>query len=176
MRVSSKHLTLASSVFKKMLQPGFKEGQQLLSTGFLELALPEDNPHMFIVLLNIIHGRTRKVMRILEWDDFLQITILIDKYQLQEVAEIYSTEWIQRVEDNDLLSYYNRLLHWIFIFWVYGKEDLFEERTLDAQREATEIITTDLPIPSAILGMNQVLLLRVLNSDGLLDSRCPQSC
>ncbi|KAL8907443.1 MAG: hypothetical protein Q9207_001413 [Kuettlingeria erythrocarpa] len=59
-RVSPKHLILASPVFKRMLQISFKEGQQLSSQGHTELPLPDDNPAALLVLLNLIHGNTRK--------------------------------------------------------------------------------------------------------------------
>jgi hypothetical protein len=88
MLVSSKHLILASPVFKVMLQDCFKEGQTLRSGGFLDLLLPDDDPAAFCILLDIIHGRNRKVPREIDMGLLAGITILVDKYQLQEVVEI----------------------------------------------------------------------------------------
>jgi hypothetical protein len=59
MRVSSRHMILASRSFRDM--PGndnFEEGQTLRSEGKVNV-LPKDDPDAFIVLLNVIHGRTR---------------------------------------------------------------------------------------------------------------------
>lgn len=62
MLVSSKHMMLGSSVFAAMLQhSNFKEGRTLQSTGRVEVPLSEDDPIAFIILLNAIHGRTRKI-------------------------------------------------------------------------------------------------------------------
>lgn len=68
MLVSSKHMMLASPVFRAMLRPDtFKEGQTLQAAGKLEVSLPDDDPVALVVLLNIIHGQTRKVPRRVEY-------------------------------------------------------------------------------------------------------------
>jgi hypothetical protein len=55
MLVSSRHLMLASPVFKAMLQhSNFKEGEELHSTGKVEVPLPDDDPDAFKILLDII--------------------------------------------------------------------------------------------------------------------------
>jgi hypothetical protein len=57
MLVSSKHMTLASPIFKAMLRTGtFSEGQELARRGKAEINLPEDDPTAFTILLNVIHG------------------------------------------------------------------------------------------------------------------------
>jgi hypothetical protein len=62
MRVSSKHLMLASSVFRAMFQGEFKEGNALRSTGSVEKELHDDHPEALLILMDIIHGRTRRVI------------------------------------------------------------------------------------------------------------------
>lgn len=55
MLVSSRHLMLASPVFKAMLQhSNFKEGEELHSTGKVSIPLPDDDPDAFKILLDII--------------------------------------------------------------------------------------------------------------------------
>jgi hypothetical protein len=55
MLVSSRHLMLASPVFKAMLQhSNFKEGQELHVNGKVEIPLPDDDPEAFKILLDII--------------------------------------------------------------------------------------------------------------------------
>jgi hypothetical protein len=55
MLVSSRHLMLASPVFKAMLQhSNFKEGEELHSTGKVSVPLPDDEPDAFKILLDII--------------------------------------------------------------------------------------------------------------------------
>lgn len=81
MRVSSKHMILASSVFEAMLQPGrFKEEIDLDSNGKAEIPLPDDDSEPFVILLDIIHGRPRKVPRVVNLHLLSGLAVLIDKY------------------------------------------------------------------------------------------------
>ena len=50
MRVSSKHLMLASLVFKAKFQGEFKEGNTLRSSGFVEKQLLDDHPAAWLIL------------------------------------------------------------------------------------------------------------------------------
>jgi hypothetical protein len=55
MLVSSRHLMLASPVFKAMLQhSNFKEGEELQTNGKVSVPLPDDDPDAFKILLDII--------------------------------------------------------------------------------------------------------------------------
>jgi len=90
MRVSSKHLILASPTFRSMLGPGFEEGQRLRIEGSTELALGDDDPDAFEILLNIIHGLTRKVPRSVTLDMLTKLAVLINYYQMHEAVELFS--------------------------------------------------------------------------------------
>ncbi|OCK89655.1 uncharacterized protein K441DRAFT_734709 [Cenococcum geophilum 1.58] len=137
MLVSSKHLVLASSVFGAMLQGRFNEGQTLRSAGYLELPLPDDDPVAFSILLDVIHGHTRKVPH---------------KYQLQEVVEVFSDGWVQALSREVPASLTADLIHWLCIFWVFGQSDKFKLMTRIMERESGGTIwTEDLPIPPAVL-------------------------
>lgn len=153
MQVSSKHLTLASRVFKAMLQPHFQEGRRLQEVGFLELVLPDDNPYMFRILLDIIHGRSQKVPQAITSEALLEITILVDKYQLQDVTDVFYHNWTVRLNSEIPVHYCKDLVAWTFIFWVFGDAEGFKQSTRIIQQEAGESVTTELPLPSPILGM-----------------------
>jgi hypothetical protein len=157
-KVSSKHLMLASPVFKAMLHNNFQEGQTLRATGTLQLPLPDDDPYALTILLDIIHARTKKVARAVSKDQILQIAILVDKYQLHELMEIYSDEWIRVLQPEVPQTWTQESLDWVCIFWVFGKGQEFKEITKIIQREAPRPISSDiLPIPPAILGMTQFI-------------------
>jgi hypothetical protein len=67
-KVSSKHLILASPYFRSMLQSNFKEGMNLRTTRATEIWLISGHPVALLILLNIIHGHTRRVMEELHTD------------------------------------------------------------------------------------------------------------
>ena len=153
MLVSSRHLILASSVFGAMLQDSFNEGQILRSAGYLELPLPDDDPVVFSILLDVIHGHTRKVPRTIDFKLLIQISILVDKYQLQEVVEVFSDGWIQGLSRRVPARLTADLIHWLYIFWVFGQSDKFKLVTRIMERESVGTTwTEDLPIPPAVLG------------------------
>ncbi|KAH6674164.1 hypothetical protein B0J14DRAFT_562297 [Halenospora varia] len=86
MLVSSKHLSLASSVFGAMFKNNFRAGLELQSSGKAEVPLPEDDLEAFTVLMSIIHGRGRQIPRKVPLSLLLKLAILVDKYQLLEAV------------------------------------------------------------------------------------------
>ncbi len=152
-RVSSKHLILASSVFKRILQVGFKEGQQLSSQGHTELPLPDDNPAALLVLLNLIHGQTRKVPRTVDLGMLTELAILVDKYELLETTEMVMDHWFHGLEKDVPLSFTDDLLPWMCLSWVFKKPEIFRKVTRVAQLESEGLLEVNqLPIPQSVLG------------------------
>ncbi|KAE9378226.1 hypothetical protein N431DRAFT_328915 [Stipitochalara longipes BDJ] len=87
MIVSSKHMVLASPVFKAMLAPeSFREGLERNTTGQMEVELPDDDEVVMVVALNIIHGRNRLVPKHVDLDMLAKLAILVDKYQMVEAV------------------------------------------------------------------------------------------
>ena len=156
MQVSSKHLILASSVFAKMLNGKFREAENMRLAGHVAMRLPDDDPAAFSVLLNIAHGRTRRVPRRVGLTMLTEIARLVDKYYMHEVIEIYSDRWIDDIKDDVPRSFTNDLLPWLCISWVFQKADIFKRTTSIAQHESKRVIgegkANALPIPSSIIG------------------------
>ena len=153
-RVSSKHLTLASPVFKAMFQIEFKEGQQLSSHGHVELALPEDNPMALLVLLNLIHGKFRVVPRKLSLWMLTKLAILVDKYEILESTELLLNLWFEEFESNTASSITDDLLPLMCVSWVFKRSSIFKEVTQRAQLESKDILEVEtLPVPGSILSM-----------------------
>ncbi|KAF7507992.1 hypothetical protein GJ744_009889 [Endocarpon pusillum] len=155
MRVSSSHLALASSIFKRLLKGGFAESLSLNSTGTAEVRLPEDNPQALQILLNIIHGHVKKVPRAMGIGMLTHIAILIDKYCLHEVTEIFTDMWFKKLKGDIPGSFAKDLMSWLCVTWVLRKSKAFKDTTKIAMRESEGHLegTTerDLPIPASIL-------------------------
>lgn len=94
MRVSSKHLSIVLSYFKRMFQGDRPEGNTLRSTGSVQVPLPEDDPATLLILLGIIHGRTRKVPRLMDLKTLTRLAILVDYYNLHETVKMFLDMWI----------------------------------------------------------------------------------
>jgi hypothetical protein len=160
-RVSSKHMMLASPVFKAMLQRGnFKEGRELGTNGSVNVPLPDDNPEAFLVLLHIIHGRNRLVPRQVSMELMTRISILVDKYQMVEAVEVFSCSWIEDLKMS-LPTLYStpeeqEAVHrWVGISWVFGKRVEFKAMTQLIERGSNanlaENIEEGLPIPEILI-------------------------
>ncbi|KAM3075120.1 hypothetical protein ACMFMG_007422 [Clarireedia jacksonii] len=155
MLVSSKHMKLASPVFKAMLRKGnFKEGLEFGSTGKAEISLPDDDPHAFAILINIIHGRTRQVPREVDLDLLSRISTLVDKYQIHEAVEIMSDRWISLLESTIPEEFTDDLQTWLSISWVFEKSRIFREVTKIAERQSRGRVgedRDDIPIPDRVI-------------------------
>ena len=154
-RVSSKHLTLASPIFKTMLQPKFKEGLQLHSHGHAELPLPDDNPAALLILLNLIHSQLRKVPRKIDLWMLTELAVLVDKYELLETTEMVLDYWLQHLNCTIPLVLNDDLLPWMCISRVFRKPDIFEKVTKVAQLESEGLLEANQwPIPEHVLSMD----------------------
>jgi hypothetical protein len=163
MLVSSKHMMLASPVFKAMLQAStFKEGQKLSAAGKVEIPLPEDDPNAFEVALNIIHGRNKLVPRVLSLELLTSVSLLVDKYQMVEAVQCFSDTWIGALIEDLPEAYPSKtdsgnVVLWLQVSWVFENNEVFTKMTelLERGCDAYLRILVDkrLLIPDPIFGM-----------------------
>ncbi|KAJ4127912.1 hypothetical protein NW768_008195 [Fusarium equiseti] len=86
-RVSSRHMSLASPVFRAMLESKFKESQ-LNEQGLYEVQASEWDAEAFVILLDIIHGHNRDVPKRISVETLSQIAIIVDYYGCHEIMEL----------------------------------------------------------------------------------------
>ncbi|TGO56309.1 hypothetical protein BCON_0079g00030 [Botryotinia convoluta] len=153
--VSSKHMSLASPVFKAMLQGGFQEAITLKETGKLEVPLPDDDPAAMKILIDAIHGRMKSVPLKIELELLTQLAILVDKYQCPEVLLPYPVIWKNKLQDWTDSS--SDIARWLCIAWQFELDDEFLRATKWIQEQGTcDLETTmatmkyNLPIPKQV--------------------------
>ncbi|KAK8097615.1 uncharacterized protein PG998_013101, partial [Apiospora kogelbergensis] len=145
MQLSSKHLMLASVVFKKMLQGPWEESR----THTMEAS--DWDAEALLILMNIIHGRNRAVPRSISLEMLAKIAVLVDYYQCHEAVELFAACWTQNLSPLPK-EYCRDLTLWISISWVFYRKDLFETLTKVAIKEtAGPLQTLGLPIPQHIV-------------------------
>jgi len=153
LRVSSRHLSLASSHFGRMFQDDWLEGKTLRSTGSVEVSFQADDPAAMFILMNIIHGRTRSVPRLVDLKNLPQLAVLVDYYQSHEAVEIFSDMWVNGLKEELPRAYTENLIRWICVSWVFRKRDEFRQVTSIAHRQLNGVIDScGLPIPESIVG------------------------
>ncbi|KLJ13443.1 hypothetical protein EMPG_11633 [Blastomyces silverae] len=151
-RASSRHLILASTVFRAMLQRKFSECNALHETGSVEIPLPADDPDAFLIILNIIHGYMRRVPTELDLDTYTQVAVLADKYDVHEAVEIFANFWFEKLKPDIPQTYTDDIPGWICICWVFNRPEEFKYLTRLALRQGRQNLPlADLPIPASIV-------------------------
>ena len=149
LQVSSKHLSLASQVFKDMFEDlaHSKPSKDLLlcNKNMASIPLPADDIDGMQILMNIVHGLTRSVPHHLNLQTFVKVAVLIDKYEFEEVAELYMNLWFTSLRPKMPQRLDEDLASWIFICWVLKKSDEYTFLTKIAMREITYEVELEIP-------------------------------
>ena len=172
-KVSSRHLALASPVFRTMFDGGFKERVQPGNDPH-KVHLPEDDYDALLILLRVIHGLNKSVPRLIVKDLFVRVIVLLDKYKMYECALVYTDLWF-----DDLWPRHDEtpphLVDWIFICWALDKFSEFDKLVRLAVFECTfHFEDNGLPLPGSIASKRlfiSPLELRLTSSSGQVESR-----
>jgi hypothetical protein len=155
LRVSSRHLNLASPYFKVALNGPWKEATSVSADGCRHIFADDWDPQAFLILMHIIHGRNRQVPRHISLELLAKIAALVDYYECYEAVEVFAKLWLQGLKSQSQLpSQVGRdLVLWLFISWVFGDADIFRSITSTAlQQSQGSLPTLGLPIPEGIIG------------------------
>ncbi|KAG5956721.1 hypothetical protein E4U58_006437 [Claviceps cyperi] len=171
-RLCSRHLALASPVFKTMLNGFWKESAPLSdqSNGLAKplatlqnspdcevrykLAATEWDAKDFLLLMNIVHGRNRQVPLSIDLETLGRISVLVDYYRCQEVTQLAVGLWIDKLSGKLPTKYGRECVTWMFVSWVFSRHKVFEEMTLLALRTSEGGLgTIYLPLPPMLLSM-----------------------
>ena len=164
MRVSSKHLILASPTFCTSLDSDtFPEGRTLQIEGSVVVPLPDEDPEAMTILMHIIHGLTSKVPRYVSLETLTKIAGVVNHRQMHDAVEFFSDTWIEKLKPiiNAFPgSHTTEMLEWLFIVWVFQKEDEFRKVSQVLQRESDDTLEDEVdegpPIPASIIGKCQI--------------------
>ncbi|KAE8311887.1 hypothetical protein BDV41DRAFT_540348 [Aspergillus transmontanensis] len=156
-RASSKHLILSCPQFERSLQDGFQEGNALKATGRLEFPVQDWEAIPFLILMLIIHHRSRMVPRQLSLDRIVEMARLVDYYECYEAVEPFVDSWLISQNIKSLPSEWwipsdvDEAEKWIFITWVFNEAKPFKDASIYLESKSTGMVTfNQLPVPSSI--------------------------
>lgn len=89
-RVSSKHLLLASAYFRRNLKSGMLESHTLTTEGHVDIHMKDQDARTMDIVMNIIHGRYRHVQFAGHWLDvngMTRLAVLVDYLECHEAVE-----------------------------------------------------------------------------------------
>ncbi|KAL7795057.1 hypothetical protein V8C37DRAFT_375434 [Trichoderma ceciliae] len=151
MRLSSKHLILASAYFQKLAANGWKETTP--QDGYTYVVTTEEwDEEALVALMNIIHGRTAKVPRVVSLEMLAKISVLVDYYQCHETVEFFAKTWTGGLGASVPVFYGRDLLLRFTVAWVFSEGTIFWLLTKTIILESKEPIDSlGLPIPQDII-------------------------
>ncbi|KAF5571552.1 hypothetical protein FPHYL_299 [Fusarium phyllophilum] len=157
MRVSSRHLILASPFFRSALEgPWRSRTSSFFGKPLRQIIAYKWDAVAFALVLDIIHGRHRGVPRSVDIMLLTRIATIVDFYHCQEVVQIFADHWYGI--DNLLWSEYSsRTLMWLFISWVFSGEEAFNkatEMTLGHMDDHSNIDTKELNLNGILTKIN----------------------
>ncbi|PNP73385.1 hypothetical protein FNYG_13283 [Fusarium nygamai] len=161
LRVSSAHLILSSPVFRAMLDGPFSEGIRSKDNLF-EVKAFEWNAEALVIVLDIIHGHHRSLPQKVELDILIEIAMLCDYYQCEEIVETFAKQWIAAFEEDKPYEE-EATMNWMFVAWVFQREDLFNTKVAMTLQHSKIPVHTDLPLPSTILEKVETQRLKLMN-------------
>ena len=131
-KVSSHHLRLASPRFASMLlKRKWQEGKPDAKDGLYHIATEHWDEEALLILLNMLHLRTRDIPRRVSLELLAKIAVLVDYYECGEAIEVFTERWINQLRRLEpILQKRGRSLTlWMCIAWVFKLSDDFTEAT-----------------------------------------------
>lgn len=152
-KASSKHLSLASDVFKKKLRH-FSRNTSVQADGRIHLNVAQGfDARAAAIVLNAVHGKAFKTPKSVDLDTLAQIAMFAGKFQLAEAVSVYADRWISRLLDQLPNTYNRELILWVYISHVFGHSEAFRAATKVAAVYSTgPIKTLGLPIDQRVIG------------------------
>lgn len=152
-RLCSTTLINTSSYFKKSLSGDWKDTEP--EPGYKWTLTANDwDGEAFLLLMRILHHKTREVPREIELETLAKIAVLVDYYGCHEAVEPWAERWMSDLGADMAEFFYSReLLLKLTISWVFSDRRRFRSLTETAIRTSRgPIPTLGLPIPYQVVG------------------------
>lgn len=151
--VSSRHLALASRYFSAKLSGPWIEASVKHIDGCYHMDATDWDSEALLILMHVIHGKTRSVPRHIDLEMLAKLAVLVDYYDCHEAIEIYCPLWVGSLKDKLPDDYGRDMVLWLLISHVFQQDDIFRQMTqVAALKSDGPVRTMELPIPSIVVG------------------------
>ncbi|KAK3299445.1 uncharacterized protein B0H64DRAFT_100393 [Chaetomium fimeti] len=150
--VSSRHLILASPVFKAMLKGGWDEGNK--KDGVFRIDAEDWDVMALTIVMDVLHSHYRQVPKWLTLKSLVKIAIIVDYYKLHEALQPMTLLWMKSIDPGlPIVSFRPDDVLRIFVSWVFGYATAFTEITKAAilWSEKDVEFPEGIPIPPAVV-------------------------
>lgn len=122
LKVSSRHLCLASPIFKRMLHGPWEEAQAHDRT----IHANDWNAPAFLIVLNIIHGHHSDVPPQVNLEILGLIATIVDYYHCHEITKPFVEKWAHAIDVPMEADSGRTTTIMLSVSWVYSFEHIFE--------------------------------------------------
>jgi len=147
---------LASPRLKAMFSGPWAEAKNCNAYGLRRWELGDIFDHeAFAIVVDIIHGRNRRVPRSVSLEMLAKISVVVDDLSCFEAVEVFSKMWITELKGSLPSTYCRDLVLWILISSVFRDDTgtILTSATRTAVLHSQgEIDTLGLPIRHDIVG------------------------
>jgi hypothetical protein len=150
-QVSAKHMIFASPFFKKTLTGGWKESQNYLQKGSVEITADDWDSEALLIILRAIHCRYNQIPRKVTLEMLAKIAAIADYYDCKDVLYIMRDIWINSL-DEKVPTCSRDLILWLWVSWFFKLSTQFTKSTSSAMSSSDGLIHgRGLPIPDKVI-------------------------
>lgn len=146
LRVSWKHLALASPVFRKMFtKPWLKRESE--DRPLHEIAASDWDATAFVIVMNIIHGHHLKVPMFCNVATMVQIAFIADYYDCAEIVDIFVSRWERTLHNCTPRNCGADIIYYLCVGWVFSRPSIYQPMAQLALRYTQGTFSAmDLPV------------------------------
>ncbi|KAF5971422.1 hypothetical protein FBULB1_9226 [Fusarium bulbicola] len=156
MRVSSRHLILASPMFRAMLEGPWKEGNS--SSGTIRRVSAEDSDAVALaIVLDGIHGRHHGIPTRIQLGLLARISSIVDYYQCREAMRFHYEAWAY--SGPGYPAPYNTTVLLLYVSWVFHDEKRFENQAYSVVcrgKGMSGFNTHELPVSGILTKLDEI--------------------
>ncbi|EGD95830.1 hypothetical protein TESG_03294 [Trichophyton tonsurans CBS 112818] len=147
-RVSAKHLSLSSPVFRSLLSTSATVAEK----GSVVVGADGWDVQAFILFLRILHCQHHYLPRRVSIEMLAKIALISDYYGCKFVLAFFSERWIRALAYKKPSRYSRDMILWIWICWYFQLAKEFQRATLiTIVQSIGPIPSLGLPIPARII-------------------------
>ncbi|KAF5615624.1 hypothetical protein F25303_13753 [Fusarium sp. NRRL 25303] len=130
LKVSKKHLTVASRRAKAMFQRDYRETQKSEVDGLYHWKIgPLFDPEALKMVMKVIHAQAQDLPDDVTLQRIVSIAEVVDDLQCHDALSFFVKAWISRLSESVPSRMCDELVQWIFIASVFGLHEKFNQAT-----------------------------------------------
>ncbi|KAF5965403.1 het-d [Fusarium coicis] len=130
LKVSKKHLTVASRRARAMFQRDYRENRKTEVDGFYHWTIePLFDPEALRIVMKVIHAQTQDLPDEVTLRMIVLIAEVVDDLQCHDALSFFVKVWINRLSESIPSQMCEELVQWIFVASAFGLDEKFKQAT-----------------------------------------------